>query len=137
MSKVTLPGSGAASTDLAQRRSRLSAVQRELLEKRLARGAAAPAAGAAVRPRPVELAGLGEALSFAQQRLWRLARRAPNSTAYNVFHGVRFAGSLDRRALAAALGRLGPASRRPTRARSRWSARCPTPWSARRRPLYR
>ncbi len=106
MSKLTIPGGGAASADLAQRRSRLSAAQRELLEKRLARGAAAPAAGAAVRPRPAALAGRGEALSFAQQRLWRLARRAPNSTAYNVFHGVRFAGSLDRRALAAALGRL-------------------------------
>jgi hypothetical protein len=106
VSKFSVPGGGAASADLAERRSRLSAAQRQLLEKRLARGAAAPAAGAAVRPRPLDLAGRGEPLSFAQQRLWRLARRLPGSTAYNVYHGVRFAGRLDSRALAAALGRL-------------------------------
>jgi hypothetical protein len=106
VTKLSVPGSGAASADLAERRSRLSAAQRQLLEKRLARGAAAPAAGAAVRPRPPDLAGRGEPLSFAQQRLWRLAKRMPDSTAYNVYHGVRFTGRLNARALAAALGRL-------------------------------
>jgi hypothetical protein len=105
VSKLSTPGIGAASADRAERRSRLSAAQRELLERRLARGAAV-AAGAAVRPRPAELSGRGEALSFAQHRLWRLAYRAPRSTAYNVYHGVRFAGRLEPRALASALGRL-------------------------------
>lgn len=141
MSKLTLPGSGAASADLAARRSRLSAAQRELLARRLAPGteaaaAAAPArpevsgppetreaweafergapavprtqetAAATLRPRPPELVGSGEALSFAQHRLWRLARVAPRGTAYNVFHGVRLRGRLQVRTLAAALGGL-------------------------------
>jgi Condensation domain len=141
MSKLTLPGSGAARADLAARRSRLSAAQRELLARRLAPGtaaaaAAAPArqevagppetrerreaferggtaarrtpetAAATLRPRPPELIGSGETLSFAQHRLWRLARVAPRGTAYNVFHGVRLRGRLQVRTLAAALGRL-------------------------------
>jgi hypothetical protein len=141
MSKLTLPGGGAARADLAARRSRLSAAQRELLARRLAPGTEAAAAAAPARPevtgppetreaweafergappvprtpktaaatlraRPPELIGSGEALSFAQHRLWRLARVAPRGTAYNVFHGVRLRGRLQVRALAAALGRL-------------------------------
>jgi len=134
MSKLSLPGGGTARADLAARRSRLSAAQRELLDRRLARGAApappppkaagsreawesweqgapavphTPEIGAAtVRPRLPELVGRGEALSFAQHRLWRLARLAPRGTAYNVFHGVRLRGRLQVRTLAAALGRL-------------------------------
>ncbi|HXO42893.1 MAG TPA: condensation domain-containing protein [Thermoanaerobaculia bacterium] len=145
MSKVTLPGGGgAARADLAERRSRLSAAQRELLARRLAPGTAAAAAAdelrrarpevagppetpeargafergapaahrtpqtaaATLRPRPPELVGSAEALSFAQHRLWRLARVAPRGTAYNVFHGVRLRGRLQVRTLAAALGRL-------------------------------
>jgi condensation domain-containing protein len=141
MSKLTLPGGGAARADLAARRSRLSAAQRELLARRLAPGtqaaaAAAPArpevsgqpetreareafergapagprtpetAAATLLPRSPELIGSGEALSFAQHRLWRLARVAPRGTAYNVFHGVRLRGRLQVRTLAAALGRL-------------------------------
>ena len=153
MSKLTLPGGGAARADLAARRSRLSAAQRELLARRLAPGTAAAAAAAVaaaagparpelagppetretreareaqeafvpgapaalrtpeaaaatLRPRPPELVGGAEALSFAQRRLWRLARVAPRGTAYNVFHGVRLRGRLQVRTLAAALGRL-------------------------------
>jgi Condensation domain len=145
MSKLTLPGGGAARADLAARRSRLSAAQRELLARRLAPGTAAAAAAAAaaaparpeaggrlepresrgafapgapaaprapetaaamLRPRPAELVGGAEPLSFAQHRLWRLARVAPRGTAYNVFHGVRLRGRLQVRTLAAALGRL-------------------------------
>jgi len=134
MSKLTLPGSGTARADLAARRSQLSEAQRELLARRLAGGgtAAAPArpaegareawdasergappaprspdaAAATLGRRPPELAGSGEPLSFAQHRLWRLARVAPRGTAYNVFHGVRLRGRLQVRTLAAALGRL-------------------------------
>jgi hypothetical protein len=146
MSKLTLPGGGAASADLAARRSRLSAAQRELLARRLAPGTAAAATAAAalarqeaggpadtreareareafepgapgahqapetaaatLRPRPPELVGSAEALSFAQHRLWRLARVASRGTAYNVFHGVHLRGRLQVRTLAAALGRL-------------------------------
>ncbi len=145
MSKLTLPGGGAARADLAARRSRLSAAQRELLARRLAPATAAAAAAArrrgrevdgppetregleeaggvragsaagapapetaaaTLRPRPPELIGSGEELSFAQQRLWRLARVTPRGTAYNVFHGVRLRGRLQIPTLAAAWGRL-------------------------------
>lgn len=66
----------------------------------------AATAATTLRPRPPELVGGAEALSFAQHRLWRLARVASRGTAYNVFHGVRLRGRLQVRTLAAALGRL-------------------------------
>src|ERR1700722_6700527 len=43
---------------------------------------------------PPRAAGAAVPLSFAQQRLWSLYRLAPQSTAYNIFNAVRFAGDL-------------------------------------------
>ncbi|KPC88075.1 hypothetical protein ADL27_41650, partial [Streptomyces sp. NRRL F-6602] len=48
----------------------------------------------------------GAPLSPAQERLWYLHEVDPDSIEYNVLHGVRLDGPLDRRALSAALRRL-------------------------------
>ncbi|HSF40964.1 MAG TPA: amino acid adenylation domain-containing protein [Thermoanaerobaculia bacterium] len=45
-------------------------------------------------------------LSFGQQRLWFLHQLAPESTAYNVPHGVRLAGALDPRLFERALAQV-------------------------------
>ncbi len=58
-----------------------------------------PRAGAAAR-------SAGVPLTAAQRRLWFLAQLAPRSTAYHLPAGIRMAGPLDVRALAAALGEI-------------------------------
>ncbi len=80
-----------------------------LIARAAGRDGAAAAAGAPARAagaRPAAPAGRGEVPSFAQQRLWQIARRTPHGTAYNVYHGVRFTGRLRPPALAVALDRL-------------------------------
>ncbi|WP_324189579.1 non-ribosomal peptide synthase/polyketide synthase [Nocardia otitidiscaviarum] len=58
----------------------------------------------AARPLPTRRAGTGPApLSLAQQRMWVLNRLQPDAAAYNVPVAIRLTGTLDGRALAAAV----------------------------------
>ncbi len=80
--------------------SRLSPAAQALLEERLKRRAAgsAPRQGIPRRAEP------GPApLSFAQERIWFLARLAPGSPAYNIARAFVLRGPLDRDALARSL----------------------------------
>ncbi|NMG66878.1 amino acid adenylation domain-containing protein, partial [Azoarcus indigens] len=86
--------------DLSQRRARLSPEQRARLNE-LLRGADAAGsadADAAIAPRA---AGEPAPLSFAQLRQWFLWKLEPESTAYHVGGGLKFAGALDVEALRA------------------------------------
>ena len=64
-------------------------------------------------------------LSFAQQRLWFLARMDPGSTAYNMVQGVRLEGALDAAALE---GTLREVERRHEVLRTRFVERRDEPW---------
>jgi len=91
-------------SDRNERRARLSAAQRALLEKRLrGKGNAAgrrTAEHSAIPPRAPD-APLYAA--YAQQRLWYLQQMAPESAAYNMFDAVRLRGAIDIPALERAL----------------------------------
>ncbi|MFE2723395.1 amino acid adenylation domain-containing protein [Kitasatospora sp. NPDC059327] len=73
-------------------------LRQELLRRRLAGRAAAPAEGIGRAPRGGPLP-----LSFAQRRLWILDRLQPGSTEYLVTASLRLRGPLDRAALHTAL----------------------------------
>jgi len=86
------------------RRSKLSAAQKAVLERRI-RDAAEPVSasrGIARRPDPDAPAPL----SSAQQRLWVLDQLAPGNCWYNVTRTARIEGPLDENLLAAALDRV-------------------------------
>ncbi|HSF40965.1 MAG TPA: amino acid adenylation domain-containing protein [Thermoanaerobaculia bacterium] len=71
------------------------------------RGGGAPrSAGTAALSIPRRAETAPAPLSFGQQRLWFLQQLAPESVAYHVSQGVRLAGDLDARILAAALGEV-------------------------------
>ncbi|MBN9134086.1 MAG: hypothetical protein J0H48_12100, partial [Nitrosospira multiformis] len=92
------------SSNLAQRRARLTSEQRERLAQRLAR-AHAPAPQSSI---PRRHTSTGAPLSYAQQRHWFLWQLEPLSTAYHLSGGLRLTGRLDIEALRwsfAALGR--------------------------------
>ena len=76
-------------SELRESIGRLTVDQRALLHERLRerrQGGSRPAARAATSE-PM--------LSFGQQRIWRLSRRSPESTAYNIDNAYRLRGPLD------------------------------------------
>ncbi|MEI2453367.1 amino acid adenylation domain-containing protein [Lysobacter firmicutimachus] len=93
MTAVTPPADA-----LAERLSRLSPQQRELLQRQLAarNGAAAPRDEAIPRR---SVAGQALPLSAAQQRMWFFERFQPGTGAYHVYGHYRLRGALDAMAL--------------------------------------
>ncbi|MGH8761738.1 MAG: hypothetical protein ACREUR_00710, partial [Nitrosospira sp.] len=84
------------SSDLAQRRARLTPEQRNRLAQRLAGGGTPVRSDLAISCRnPLEPAPL----SYAQQRHWFLWQLEPLSTAYHLSGGLRLVGGLDVEAL--------------------------------------
>src|SRR5215213_10355843 len=82
--------------DIAARRARLSAAQRELFESVLRRGKSPEAEGQSIPRR----AGTGpEPLTFAQQRLWFLHQLDPDSPFYNISRKFTLKGPADLHAL--------------------------------------
>jgi len=88
-------------SELSQRRERLSPAQRALLEARM-RGSGRPAAPVIPRRAP----GDRILLSHAQRGLWLTWQLDPESPAYNMAGALRLTGALDRRALQASLDAL-------------------------------
>ncbi|SOD42120.1 non-ribosomal peptide synthetase [Nitrosovibrio sp. Nv4] len=84
------------SSDLAQRRSRLTPEQRDRLAQRLAVGSSSVRQELTISRR--ESSGPAP-LSYAQQRHWFLWQLEPLSTAYHLSGGLRLAGKLDMEAL--------------------------------------
>jgi amino acid adenylation domain-containing protein len=76
------------------------------LARRIAAARQEPGAPAAPPIVPVPRSPEGEALSFAQQRLWFLARLEPESAAYNVPGALRLSGLLLPAVLAGALAEI-------------------------------
>ncbi|OYD96061.1 condensation protein [Nostoc sp. 'Peltigera membranacea cyanobiont' 213] len=89
--------------EILKRRSKLSPIQREILEKRL-RGEINSGSQLEVIPRRSQISPTP--LSFAQQRLWFLHQLDPTSTAYNVSGFLRFTGSLNVTALEHSLNEI-------------------------------
>ncbi|SFO40854.1 non-ribosomal peptide synthetase [Nitrosospira briensis] len=91
------------SSDLTQRRARLTPEQRKKLAQRLT-GANAPAR----QPNIPRRDSTGPApLSYAQQRHWFLWQLEPLSTAYHISGGLRLVGKLDIEALRSSFEALG------------------------------
>ncbi len=91
----------------SDRIANLSPEKRQLLERLLRKRAdgrpQAVETASAPHPRP---AGAALALSYAQQRMWFLARSDPQSPAYNLPLALRLYGRLDVDALSATLNRI-------------------------------
>jgi hypothetical protein len=87
----------------SSRRSKLSAAQLALLEKRL-RGEADAQIAPAIPARTVRTDSAP--LSFAQQRLWFLDQSIPHRVAYNIAMGVRLFGPLNIAALRLSLNTI-------------------------------
>src|SRR5690606_25180894 len=95
-SRNRLPIAMTHSSDLAQRRARLTPEQREKLAQRLAGIRAPEQSEPAIAPRDPRQPAL---LSYAQQRHWFLWQLEPESTAYHLSGGLRLSGRLDMEAL--------------------------------------
>lgn len=89
--------------DLSQRRARLSAAKKALLD-RWVQGEPAPKSEVpGIPPRP---AGIPVPLTFAQQRLWFLDQVVPASAAYAIYEALRLAGALRVRILEQSLSQI-------------------------------
>ncbi|RST55769.1 non-ribosomal peptide synthetase [Variovorax sp. MHTC-1] len=89
-------------SDLSQRRDRLSPAQRALLESRVRGSGARPAAATIPRRAPADRV----LLSHAQRSLWLTWQLDPTSPAYNMPGALHLKGELDVRALQASLDAL-------------------------------
>ncbi|ARU62806.1 hypothetical protein CBW65_18885 [Tumebacillus avium] len=79
-------------TDIQEKRSTLTAAQRELLKRRMRGEATAPAA---VKPSGIPRRPAGDIpLSFSQQRVWLLDQLEPGTATYNIPYAVQMTGDL-------------------------------------------
>ena len=93
-------------SDMAAAVDRLATGRRDAGRQAAGAGAPPPLLPVARQPHPATGGRPALAMSFAQERLWFIDRLEPGSAAYNIPLVVRLREAVDRRALAAALGRL-------------------------------